>query len=445
MNKRDWVFLSAVISVMIMAIAFVQYSYDQSIVTAPRVIRDQTAEAVPIVQPSSSDEWDEAALESHYGAQLDFNLGDVKDDISAEDRLECLRLLATIDQQLELRDKRQLIKFGKREQQARERFNEILDDLTSLYYSEPDWDDSADEVVETSARTRILASLKEVMAQADYDEFESGFEAYLDEMKDDQYMALFDNLYRYPELNADLIVLLLDQYGTEQINGLYAIDDQLNLKAQPIVAGASAVVSGQLAESTGAQLWQLIEKIIPEQDLRYFDYLLISSDGVYNNLASVLPSPNDDGSGERWLIQVDDADLDEELIATIIHEYAHYLTLNDRQVKYIDKFQVDRYCEDGMIANTDAILSDFYRRFWRDYIIDDYVETSYYFYLRNQTAFVTDYAATNASEDIAESFSYYVLRDKPTGDTIADQKLLFFYQYPELVELRDAIRRQLDL
>ena len=56
---------------------------------------------------------------------------------------------------------------------------------------------------------------------------------------------------------------------------------------------------------------------------------------------------------------------------------------------------------------------------------------------------MTEYAATNPSEDFAESFMVFVLKEKPTKSTIADQKILFFYDFPELVEMRDFIRSNL--
>ncbi|MBI3151573.1 MAG: hypothetical protein HYZ21_05540, partial [Chloroflexi bacterium] len=57
--------------------------------------------------------------------------------------------------------------------------------------------------------------------------------------------------------------------------------------------------------------------------------------------------------------------------------------------------------------------------------------------------FVTSYAATNPEEDIAEAFTFFVFGPTPAGDTIAEKKVLFFYQYPELIELRVNILRNL--
>ena len=42
------------------------------------------------------------------------------------------------------------------------------------------------------------------------------------------------------------------------------------------------------------------------------------------------------------------------------------------------------------------------------------------FWRQNQDSFVTDYAATNPGEDLAETFTVFVLSPRPTGDRIAD-------------------------
>jgi len=65
------------------------------------------------------------------------------------------------------------------------------------------------------------------------------------------------------------------------------------------------------------------------------------------------------------------------------------------------------------------------------------------FYENNAEAFVTDYAATSIAEDIAESFSYFVMKDKPTGSAVKDKKVQFFYEFPVLVQLRTKIRASL--
>ncbi len=65
------------------------------------------------------------------------------------------------------------------------------------------------------------------------------------------------------------------------------------------------------------------------------------------------------------------------------------------------------------------------------------------FYYKYEDQFLTDYAVTHPAEDIAESFGFFVFAEKTTGDSIAEQKILFFYQFPELVKLRTEILNNL--
>lgn len=61
------------------------------------------------------------------------------------------------------------------------------------------------------------------------------------------------------------------------------------------------------------------------------------------------------------------------------------------------------------------------------------------FYANHRAQFVSPYAATNPREDIAESWTEFILRPKPSGTSIADQKVLFFYEFQELVQTREEI------
>jgi hypothetical protein len=99
-------------------------------------------------------------------------------------------------------------------------------------------------------------------------------------------------------------------------------------------------------------------------------------------------------------------------------------------------------------------LNKFFQKFWVDvypsfkwyWDFDDYdkfEDNNALFYKKYKTQFVTDYAATNPDEDFAESYMFFVLKEEPTKSTIADQKILFFYDFPELVEMRDLIRSNL--
>lgn len=55
---------------------------------------------------------------------------------------------------------------------------------------------------------------------------------------------------------------------------------------------------------------------------------------------------------------------------------------------------------------------------------------------------MNEYAGTGGvSEDIAECFMQFVISQRQSGDSLAAQKINFFYDYPEMVEARNSIRQ----
>lgn len=57
--------------------------------------------------------------------------------------------------------------------------------------------------------------------------------------------------------------------------------------------------------------------------------------------------------------------------------------------------------------------------------------------------FVSSKARNSVQADFIDSFTNFVLRNKPLGGSIADEKVRFFYDYPELINLRDYLRGRL--
>lgn len=220
--------------------------------------------------------------------------------------------------------------------------------------------------------------------------------------------------------------------------------------------------------STQRAIWNYFATLIPEQNREFLTEFSVLTDGKDNLLAAVAQSQNDPAN---WRLEVDIADAQDyaNLTFTLIHEFGHLLTLNEQQVSpsmAVFNSQNDpavRSHEAAMCPNFfahegcskhDSYLNQFYQRFWTDKyeewfqvesIGDDYL---YYtrlneFYEKYQDQFVTEYAATNPVEDLAETWAYFILTPMPKGSTIANQKVLFFYEYPELVELRQEIMNNL--
>ena len=157
-----------------------------------------------------------------------------------------------------------------------------------------------------------------------------------------------------------------------------------------------------------------------------------------------------DGDVHRWDLAANLAfsENQSELIATLVHEYAHILSLNAAEVapfaKVCETLELDEGC-----AETDSYILAFEREFWAEYgddapdptNIDDEVTDA--FYADHEDDFVSTYAATNVVEDFAESFMLFVIEPAPDNDeTPTARKLLFFSDYPELVAIRDRIRSE---
>ncbi len=142
-----------------------------------------------------------------------------------------------------------------------------------------------------------------------------------------------------------------------------------------------------------------------------------------------------------------------ESIHTLIHEYTHVLTLNKDQVTYtplsveseseIKTYESQcstHYLQEGCLKE-DAYLKSYIDLFWTASEREEANEGYGIEYVPSK--FVSDYAASNPGEDIAETFTHFVLKSKPTGTSVKDKKVLFFYDFPELVKFRDLVRSRL--
>lgn len=147
------------------------------------------------------------------------------------------------------------------------------------------------------------------------------------------------------------------------------------------------------------------------------------------------------------LAYADDRDL---LMATLIHEYAHMLSLGADDT---DSSAVDcatEWAGAGCLL-PDSGLQRFADRFWAGYTdapardnVD--ADVAWEFYQDHEDDFVSDYAATNVSEDFAETFAAYVVEpDGDATDSVIERKFAFFDAVPEYADARDRIRAEYGL
>ena len=125
-----------------------------------------------------------------------------------------------------------------------------------------------------------------------------------------------------------------------------------------------------------------------------------------------------------------------KLTYTILHEYGHVLLEDETQIDLTKGTGT----HDTATFIDGSFRKGFYDAFWSelgDTGVGDYEE--------NPTRYVSRYGANYFHEDIADTFAVFVLGGEPKGDTVAEDKLRFFWSDSDMVELRAAIRVNLGL
>lgn len=234
----------------------------------------------------------------------------------------------------------------------------------------------------------------------------------------------------------------------------------------PILAGdvPNDLVPYQKDFATQRSIWRLFARLIPADQRQMLSEFQIVTDGP-GGILSAVEQTQDDPS--RWVLETDIADAADtrNLAFTLLHEFGHLLTLNAAQVPpdlavfaHPDSRRIlDRavatcrtYFPGEGCSRPSSYVNAFYDRFWND-LYDEWTaidqipddnrrEASLHrFYRKYADRFVDSYAVTSPVEDLAETWAYYVLSPRPGGSTIRDQKMGFFYNYPELVALGGRI------
>ncbi|MCU1392103.1 MAG: hypothetical protein JWM34_531 [Ilumatobacteraceae bacterium] len=195
------------------------------------------------------------------------------------------------------------------------------------------------------------------------------------------------------------------------------------------------------------QVWVRFAHLFPAA-LRPEITLFVAIDADRSDDTDGALEPNGLRPAEDYIaLDVTGSDAPDELDRTMIHEFAHLLTLRASQLPpddtAIDSCPV--YTDSvGCPAKT-SYLYAFDTQFWPGQTDDDIDQSDDAIEQRYETGdFVTDYAATNPDEDIAEVFAEWVLESAPpAGSTVIDRKLRFFDAYPEVGAIRTMVRSAL--
>lgn len=199
------------------------------------------------------------------------------------------------------------------------------------------------------------------------------------------------------------------------------------------------------------EIWSLVKKIIPLSHRNKINEFVLYN-GVKGESAGYVVQTSNDLSTWQMGIAIDYAyeggfNANGELAYTIIHEFGHVLTLDKTQVDSgVNQNDCNTFFTGEGCSKEASFINQSYDKFWKDIWTEftnasDSQANQDAFYQKYRSRFVTGYASTNPGEDSAEVFAVFVTRNSgANGNTIAEQKIKLMYTYPELVNLRDYIR-----
>ena len=215
-----------------------------------------------------------------------------------------------------------------------------------------------------------------------------------------------------------------------------------NVLASYPVQGGQASIS----DPEDAAVWNYLCSILPLEARQSIAQFNLFTDGTSNILAYTSPiQENGITDNSRFALSIDYYDVYDEngekkdwskLTYTILHEYGHVLLEDETQID----LTVGSGTHDPESFVDSSFRKAFYDAFWKD-LGDTGVED----YEANPTHYVSRYGANYFHEDIADTFAVFVLGGQPQGDTVAEDKLRFFWDDPDMVQLRSSIRENLGL
>lgn len=186
------------------------------------------------------------------------------------------------------------------------------------------------------------------------------------------------------------------------------------------------------------KIWAEIAELSPDTlSNNYIEKYQIFDNKSDDTLAFV---DDEDGNG-KWRVAVNlagyNTSTERENKSTFIHELAHIISLNSAQVNSnTDANSCNTFYLDEGCTKNNSYLYNFQKTFWIG--VNKNSEGGAEF---DENKFVTEYATTNEVEDLAESFAFFILGKEGQPNTpTQNAKINFFYNYPELVQIRKDMR-----
>jgi len=197
--------------------------------------------------------------------------------------------------------------------------------------------------------------------------------------------------------------------------------------------------TGPPSSNSDERMWQLFVDTIGVSATKEYVGEFRTYDDKYSEFDAFVETDSSLGNSAEWVLAVNTATLDihdedetESTQELFIHEYAHLLIHNmpDAEESFIDSFWTS-----NDLNHSKEVAGASSRKASR--LAEEY-------YDEKPNAFVSSYATISPEEDFAESFMHFVTEKRPRGDRKYEKKMLFFYDYSELVEIRSDIRSRIN-
>jgi hypothetical protein len=267
-------------------------------------------------------------------------------------------------------------------------------------------------------------------------------------VKDVQYQAALQELIDSLLEQIAVLQAQLDTQTSLEVGRPGIISGNVVVLNRYQISGKKSAVS--IVNLSHRQYLKRVYDIFPSKyDAKLSQFVVfINTENEFDAFVETIPPSN-----EQWVYAVNSETLsdvyEDYTTELIVHELAHILSYDEVAGKPLSSVASCRsyFKKNGCPKNNSYILA-FANAFWTEANLSqvehfsqqvDPVEAAYEYYEDTNDQYVSGYAALSPEEDFAESFARYVTDRGVPKSTIASQKIWWFEQFPELVEIRKTI------
>lgn len=243
-----------------------------------------------------------------------------------------------------------------------------------------------------------------------------------------------------------------DHHDAKEFIGYVDVSEAQNLAVFEVTGDEIRLLQGALDQAQEQRIrfsFKLFTNLVPAElrtSLKKID--------VYNNNGTAAYISFEEDSINTHILGLNaDEMIDEtssfmeryQISLLFIHELAHLISMQEDQVSNYGVC-FNPLGETFDCHREDSYMNRFNQLFWSNVDIyfrdnsnksdDDLAQ----FYELNEGNFLNSYAASNPYEDFAESFMTFVTEYRPEAqESGLDKKIMFFYQYDEMILIREAL------